>query len=395
MLELYAKIFFKLAEMSAENLSDLSMLWLTAVYNHEISERFSNNSSEKEIIRSSLINKAEDLIKRQAGNGDVSSRKALSYWNIEKKLMADIHAIVGDNNGKNRLVCTPRFAKKFGISQQVLQLIRDNRTFFSDTEHYLSAGGYYSSAGSSLFHLENGEYKKALTSLPESNGGSEAEFVEFCIERVKFEHGLYCVEKGEAISSRHFKSAPTLFDKVPRYEKELIDKAVDCYEADILLRFEEVISYIHSKRSTKEIRETLSLVMSKRGISLFNTDRMNLKNLKITIKKALKLDPENEFARGALNDAQDDLDVMELVNAMDKHKMNKACQLAAESKNPRVRDEFFEFMEDIIENMEEMEIDHRKETIMLRDISEWCSRVDPSHPIVDEIDDMLRMLDRR
>ncbi len=83
-------------------------------------------------------------------------------------MVKDIYALVGDKNDLASLVCTPRFAGKFGKSGQIIRLISENRAFFSDTEHYLVTGGYYSSAGKSLFHIHHGEYEEALASLPES-----------------------------------------------------------------------------------------------------------------------------------------------------------------------------------------------------------------------------------
>ncbi|MCK4485426.1 MAG: hypothetical protein KAU38_01525, partial [Desulfobacterales bacterium] len=164
LLALRAKTSFKLAETSTEHLADLTMFWLTAVYG-DVFGRFSSGMEESVNVRRELIRMAEDLITRHANSGDGAAEKALTYWNIEKKLVEDLSALVGARHDLAHLVCTPRFAARFCKSAQVLRLIRENREFFENTEHYLSTGSFYSPAWQSLYDLENGEYEKALGGL--------------------------------------------------------------------------------------------------------------------------------------------------------------------------------------------------------------------------------------
>lgn len=387
LLALYAKTFFKLAEISGEHMSDLIMFWLTTVYNPEISGKFSARPEERDNVRRALIQKAEDLFKKYADVGDKSSKAALVCWNVEKKLVEDLHALVGDRKDLSCMVCSPQFAVRFGKSRQIIQLIRDNRDFFSDTEHYLLTGGYYSSAGPSLFHLENQQYDKALASLPVSgsNDAGESEFVGYCVERVQFACGLHCLEKGEGLPGPYIETAVDLFNKASKYEQELIDKAIDSNEPDKLRVYEDVLSELHSRRPTKGIKDTLSLVMSRRAIIMYNMHRMNLKALNTTIRKALKLNPENEFARGLLSHVKINVEIKELDQALSRHKMGKACKLAATSENEEVRDVFFEFMEGNLKELEGSYVDNTEKAFYLKELYRWCAEVDESHPILDQI----------
>lgn len=387
LLALYAKTFFKLAGISGKHLFDLSMFWLTTVYNPEISGKFSARPEERDNIRRALIRKAEDLLKEYADVGDKSSKAALVCWNVEKKLVEDLHALVGDREDLSCLVCSPQFAVRFGKSRQVIQLIRDNRGFFNDMEHYLLTGGYYSSAGPSLFHLENRQYDKALASLPVSgsNDAGESEFVDYCVERVQFACGLHCLEKGEGLSGRYIETVADLFNKAPRYEKELIDKAIDSNEPDKLRLYEDVLSELHLRRPTKGIKDAWSLVMSRRAIMMYNMGQMNLKGTNTTIKKALKLNPENEFARGLLGRVKINVEIEKLDQALTRHKMGKACRIAAASENQEVRDVFFEFMEGSLKELEGQDVDNTEKAFFLRELYRWCADVDESHPILDKI----------
>lgn len=387
LLTLYAKTFFKLAEISGEHLSDLIMFWLATVYHPEISGKFSARPEERDNVRRALIRKAEDLLKKYADVGDKSSKAALVCWNVEKKLAEDIHALVGDREALSCLVCSPQFAVRFGKSRRIIQLIRDNRGFFTDLEHYLLTGGYYSSAGPSLFHLENRQYDKALASLPVSGSydAGESEFVDYCVEMVQFACGLHCLEEGEGLPGQYIETAVNLFSKTSTYEQELIDKAIDSHEPDKLRLYEDVLGELHSRRPTKGIKDALSLVMSKRAIMMYNLRQMNTKVLNTTIRKALKLNPENEFARGLLGHVKINVEIEELNHALNRHKMGKACRIAAMSENEEVRDLFFEFMERNLKELDGHDVDSTGKAFFLRELYKWCADVDESHPILDKI----------
>ncbi|MBW2145425.1 MAG: hypothetical protein JRG73_18870 [Deltaproteobacteria bacterium] len=392
LLGLYAKICFKLAETSGAHLADLTMFWLTAVYS-EIVGRCSSGAEDRAKIRRKLIRMAEDLIKKYADPGEDAAEKQVIGWNIEKKLVEDLYDLVGDREDLAHLVCTPQFAARFGKSDQVLRLIRDNRDFFGNTEHYLMTGSYYSPAGQSLYHLERGEYEKALASLPDTKDGDE--FQNYGILRVKFAYGLYCLEQGFSRPGRYFETATALFDISSRYEREFKEKAFEVYEPDELRRYEEVLIDIHRKRPSKSIKEALSLVMSRRAIEEYNQDLMNSRNLEITLIKALTLNPENELARGTLNDLQVDLEIQELDKALIKFRMNKACKIAAESEYQEVLDYFFDFMEKCVEGLDEMGLTNKEKILRLNDLHGWCTRVDDSHSILYDIDRMLKQLEQR
>ena len=111
------------------------------------------------------------------------------------------------------------------------------------------------------------------------------------------------------------------------------------------------------------------------------------------LRKALALDPENEHARGNLNDTKVDLERISLIKALDRHKMNKACKIAAESEYQEVRDDFFSFFKLNLDSLDQMGLGDKEKTFLLRDFYGWCSRVDESHSILYDIDVMLDQLE--
>ncbi|GAH52973.1 unnamed protein product, partial [marine sediment metagenome] len=64
LLALYAKTFFKIAELSAEHLTGLRMFWLSAMYDSEIVKEFSARNEVRGEVQKILILEAEELIKK-------------------------------------------------------------------------------------------------------------------------------------------------------------------------------------------------------------------------------------------------------------------------------------------------------------------------------------------
>jgi len=392
LLSLHAKTLFKLAEKSEINLGNFTMFWLTALFGGK-SENFFIEVVEGDKVRRELIRRGEDLIKSKVKSGDKSTEGALIFWDLERRLVEDLHGLIGDQEDFADLVCTPSFASRFGKSAQILQVIREKRCLFRNLEHYLETGSYYSTAWKSLYYLEGKDYENALASLPETEDGDE--FLDYSVKKVKFSWGLHQLGKGEDPPKQYGETATALFDMAPRYEKQFIENALNAHELDKMRCYEKVLRDIHRKRPSKQIKEVLSLVMSSCAIELYNQGMIIPRSLEITLTEALGLNPENELARGNLNDLHVFFKVQELEQAISKNKMNKACKMAAETEYHEVRDHFFEFLEDAVESLDEMQLGYEDEIALLRNIHKWCSRVDDAHPILYDIEDMLAHLEQR
>ncbi len=382
--EVYAKLFFRLADLSPEYLPEFTLFWLTALYSPETYKKLASDETRREKVRQALIQKGEDLIKKKYPDRPA----AFACWNAEKKAVSTLNAL---RAGRPFQIGTPQFIRKFGKSEPVLEMIRNNRKFFSDTEHYLSTGAYYSSAGQSLFHLHNGNYEKAFEELPYPDKAAD-EFVIYCIERVYFEYGLYCLEKGEPGMGRYFETAAALFEKSPEYEKAFIDKAMSSVDLHEMQWYENALSDIYSKRPVKKIGEALSIIMARRAIRMQNKRRLSLRGTEAVLKKALKLDTDNELARSSLESMQVELDLEDLIRAIEKHKINKACQIAVKSQHREVKDEFLDFIRYNVEHLDDPEIKDRERLFLLNDFAKWCARVDESHPLLKDIDKRLAQL---
>ncbi len=340
-------------------------------------------------MRLELIRKAEDLIRGYRANGDDAAKTALTSWLIEKKQIADLHELCADKPDLQHLVVTPRFAEQFGLGAQVLDLIRKHRDFFSSDEIFLATGAYYSAAARSMFLLEADRYQEALSALPESPNDDCAQYA---LQRVRFSYGLHILGTGIGRPQRYLRGAVDLFEKAPRFEDDLIKKALNLHGETALMGCVDILTKIAARRPSKAIRQALSLVMTRRAIMLFNSDKLTLAVFARTMRNALDIDPENELALGSLHDTEPDLEIGEMTGLIDKHKMHQACRIARETHHHKVRDQFFQYMRQMLESLREMGPDANVRRRALSDISQWCSEVDEAHPLTLEIREMMERM---
>ncbi len=385
LLSLRAKTAFKLAEESGEYLDELALLWPTIVY-RETAREGPSDSAERDEVRRELIQRAESLIKQHAASGDREAERNRVGWEIENRLLETLQRLSGTGEESARLVCTPRFAARYGLSAEVLGMIRANRNAFESEDQYLRTGSYYSPAMESLFAVEAGDHEEAVSHLPEKKGGDE--FLRYGLMRVQFHCGMACLDQGDGKAGQHFDNAADLFALSPECESQFTEKAIDCDDEDVLRSYEEILREVRRKRASKPVDKALSMVMINRAILAQDRGAANLKVIEMAAQKALTLDPDNEMARGALEDMRVDLEVQELYKALRRQKMNRACRIAAETYHPEVKKLFFHFFERNLKSLDSPEsayMDRREKLHLLKDFHDWCSRVDPDHPLLEDI----------
>lgn len=387
---IYAKLFYKLVETTGTSLAELTLFWLTALYDGNLLATFSSTAEKREKVRDELIRRAESLIRTLVGSKDKAASKETVYWNLEKRLMEVLDGMAAGRKKFGSLVCTPRFAERFGRSADVLDMIRSNKDFFDDPERFLSTGSYYTPVRKSLYHLESGDFDEALAGLPDRI--RDDEFAHYGILKVNYICGLHYLEKDGSRLGQFAEAATALFSIVPRYEEELAGKAMDAYELEQLDGYEDILTHIHRIRPSKKITEALSIVMSMRAILWYKRNRMNSKTLETILEKALKLYPQNEQARIGLDDARTELEIMEIEKALARHKMSKAFRLAEASEYEAVREQYLSFLEELAEGLKETDYTREEKLFFFEELREWCAKMDPSHPLLDRIDRSLKHL---
>ncbi|MCJ7683077.1 MAG: hypothetical protein MUO68_02150 [Desulfobacteraceae bacterium] len=390
LLQLRAKVSFKLTEQTRGHVEDLAMFWLSAVFSGDLGG-VSREAKDNEAVRNLLVQRGEDLIKRCAKSNGDAAEKILAEWTLEKTAVENLYALARERGKSGLMICTPSLAEALKKSNEIVSFIRKNRDFFKNREQYLMTGCCYSPAWKSFSFLSCGEYEKAVEILPAHVDGDA--FVDYGIGRVLFAYGLFCMENGERPPDRYAQSVANLMEAVPEYENQLVEKALDVAELDLLRAYEEALHELHARRPSKSLDDALSLVMSRRALEMSFEGLINNKVLTITLKKALAINPENEHARGLLDDAGTNQELIELEKALDRFKMNRACKIARETGNDEVRKAFFQFFEHMLEELEETESSVSRRVLIFKDIYKWCARVDGDHDILYDIEEMLEQIE--
>ena len=397
LLALYAKAFFKLADLDEQYLPGLQLFWLSAMYDHEISSKFSPIPAERNELRQTLIQEAEGLVNKYVAAGSLPAKRILACWEAEKKLVEDLHALILSCPELSGPVCTPTFARTFGQAEPTLELIKESRDSFSDEESYLHAGSYFSSAGNSLLFLAGGECDNAMEALPrpQDRGSSEyREFEDYGIGRIRFAYGIHSLETGKKNPESYFKTLSSFFQQHSKYEHELINRAAHSHDMDELDSYEKILRNMYAKRRTAPIAEVLSLVIYRRAISMYNDDQINTRVLHRSMINALDLDPENEGARSVLDDTGCAGELEELHEAFDSNKMSRAARIADSSDHPEVREAFFTMMNGILYEIDEATGDKDRTLFMLNEVYKLCVRVDESHSLSNDVYGRIEMLEQ-
>jgi hypothetical protein len=386
-LGLNAKTYFYLSREEPGFLEPLMTFWLTAVYSREISARFSDSLDKRQKVQQRLIRFAEEQINRQQDSA--YALHAASLLEIEKKLLKDLLAVSQQDHQKFDQVCTPRYALISGLSGIILDLIKQNKNYFKDQEHYLETGGYYSRAMEGLYALRTGDVKKALSLIESISPGDE--FTDYVVSLVQFEYGQVALENNEKDYLQYFALTSKLFESVPFIEKRFADKILQL-SWNKKIAYGKLLAFLHKQRQSDPIAEALASVMTQVAVTNCNRGRITNKQMAAAIEKALKIDSDNEFALHTLKQANIGLEVETICTSLNKNKLNKAARLARQSRYPEVCDKYFEYNGQMVNQVTSSGVNPNIQKMLLQEMVTACMTVDPDHPVVYSIKEKLQIL---
>ncbi|NDY72225.1 hypothetical protein DO021_09830 [Desulfobacter hydrogenophilus] len=390
---LEAVTYYHLAETQVDYTGPMADHWLTAVYSIDLATAVGDDPEKQDKVRQRLIRMAENRIKTMTGPENLKDAVA-THFDIDKSLMVDLLAISGDRHDSLSVpwICTPCFSERYGLSDAVLALIRKNRGYFKDEEHFLSTGACYSRVGESFYALKTGNTKKAFDLLETMDAAdSTDEFIKYALGLIRFEYGKFVLENGEKNFLDYFDSTVSLFETVPGVEKRFSQEMMQ-YEGRYLLEYEAVLGLLYKLRPSGPISEAYSFFMGQVAVDKFNRGKITNKQCHVALEKALGIDPGNEYVIHLKEQIAIALEMDALYNAMNKRKMGKAAALATKSPFPEVRDKFFEFIEQMMEQIEESGLEKHYLIAELNDLLNSCKAVDPGYPIIDTLEMKIQLL---
>jgi len=341
-------------------------------------------------IRDRLIRMAHMQI-NNTGTAD-EKKSAVRRFDILTRLMSDLEAISRKSDHEID-ICSPGYAALSGRSEKILDQIKENENFFGDEEHYLETGGYYSRAGSSLLELKTGNMESAIKGLDRIDSQAPIdEFTQYARNLVSFEYGLKALEAGNKDYLDYFSSTHLLFEAAPGIENRFSDHMLK-YEDEHLLRYEALVVFLHANRPSGPVRRALSVLLGRAAIKKYNNGKFTDKQFRVTIKKALDLDPDNPFALQLLDESDMELETDRLLKVMGKRKLETAAWIALDSEYPELREYFFKFGEQMAENIQEQNVPEKFKIMELQNLQAACNIVDPYHALVNTLQLQINTLE--
>ena len=381
LLALHAKCYYHLSRDQVDFLTPMMTYWLTAIYSRQVSDGFSNDPDVQNKIQQKLIRMAEQRIN---GYGDLQNTKqAAEYLDIEKKLINDLSFISQQQPEETCPICTPGYALISGSFTAILNVIRANRNYFKSESHYLETGGYYSRASEAMYALRTGQHEKAMEYIDAMDTKNESdEFFDYVSRVVQFAYGFIAIKNEDRSFLKYFRSTPELFASVPSIEEEFSDLMLQ-YGGDHLLLYEELLLYLHKQHPSDLVGKALSFMMAQSAIQRYNRKKINNKQVKVALEKALNLDEHNELAYDTLEQTCIELETKEVSSAINRNKLNKAARLTADSVYTEVYDNFFDFMGEIVDEFKQTDIslDNAVKRVYLNDFINAVLIVDASHSL--------------
>ncbi|MCF8113115.1 MAG: hypothetical protein K9K21_04585 [Desulfotignum sp.] len=392
-IALKAKTCYHLAKKNQAFLYPMVQSWFTAIFYQHPVEKFVDNPEKQQQIRQQLTRLAEKRIDGHTSSQTV--RQAAALFAVEKKLITDMEAMYQASRSDTPHICTPFYASITGRSEKILSDIRKNKNFFKDPEHYLETGGFYSRAWEGLYALQTGNVDKAhelIAQIIEDKACLD-EFVEYVVARVRLAYGQACLERGEKKFLPFFSSTPALFDAAPSIEQRFTDRLAR-YDGDRLAEYETVLKWLYEKRPSPSVARALSAIMSSLAVSRFNKQQFNDQQLALILKKALDIDPENQFARHNLKLTHIDIQKNDILEALYKNKMGKAADIVLESEDPEMEAFFFSEAENMLDMLCNNAPDKAFLNLILHRLRDACESVDDTHDLVEKINDILTSPDK-
>jgi len=215
-------------------------------------------------------------------------------------------------------------------------------------------------------------------------------FYGYGVKRVRLEHGLEGLRRGDGRAVRHLDAGQDLFDLSAVRVDELIQRALRVEEPAELLRYEEALSLLVKRRpDAPRLREALSLVVSRRAVGAYNEGRVGAALLEQDLRRALALDADNAHAASNLESIQPRLQLTALERALDHLKLNRAAALVRDASSPQVQEAFFERMDELFDAVLESDLEEPEQIVTLIELRSCCADVNPAHGLIEELDEMI------
>lgn len=356
--------------------------------------------SDQNRYRLDLLAVGENMVRKYAEQQREGGEHFIRYWDEDAALLK----LLSTTEKSNTPLYTPALARQAGIAEQIFSLIQENREAFTDQEHFLAAGALYSPVGPALLLARTEQYdaaKEVLASFEAHNKEkSKDPFIQYGLARVRILSGLHALDR-----SCYDEAGKLLTDALPLpcpssgLERELLaafDQEDRYLDPNWLGVSVHVISEAHKYSPSKEVKTVFCSVLTHQAVLLHNEGSIDRELLLASMKKAVSLNPADEFARMTFDDARMDAEIYALHQTMSQGELSKASRIAKNSSFQKVVDQFFIFVAQVIEQVEVGEYpDDTSTFFMVSQLLESALEVAPEHEMIRDIAVLLDELEER
>ncbi|XCN75248.1 MAG: hypothetical protein Q3M24_11110 [Candidatus Electrothrix aestuarii] len=374
--------------------------WLSFLFHPALFRSLSEKPEAPEQYRLGLLAAGEKMVRRYAEQQESDAEQLLRHWEEESRLLKTLCSV----KTEEMPLYTPALAWEVGIAEQFMHLIEGNLEAFTDQEEFLAAGALYSVVGPGLLLVRRGQYEQAnkeLVSLWKKKKKNRDSFLAYGLACLARECGAYFLEQGR------YEDAETMLTgllPLPAHARRLeqgllaiLDREDQYLNPDWLTVSVHVLSELHKYAfSTEAVKKALSTVLTHQAVLLHNIGAVDAKVLLTSMEKAVTLNPEDEFARVTFDDVQMDAEIHSLHQTMSSGQLDKASRIAQKSSYPEVTSQFFTFVAQVIEQVEDGDYpDDTSAFFMLQQLLEGALNVNPEHPMIRELALLLDDLEDR
>jgi len=392
LLGLLARLYFSLARHDVRWLEPAISYWLTAIYNQELLQSLQIHEAvpdapDNRSIRAGLFKLMEERIDMHARAGRLTPELE-AHWQAERCQIELLATLPVDTSGLALFPCTPAFARRFALSEPILDLLRAQRPGSGlDDTAWLELSAHYSPLGHYLVWIDAGSEEKVFNALPPPGADPLTGYLRQCIA---LGCGISRVRRGERQTRKYFQAALPLLEGNPHFCRQLIDLAYSEPAEKILSSLAEAMEFLSLHLQEADFLLAAAHTIAADAEILLHRG-VNPASVEKRLKKALAIYPESHQANALLAGVRREQTFGRMDKAFRGGDMTKVAHIVRNSADPEIRGYFF----NTIEHWRQ-ELASEDKTRRLSQLSSMygnCLSIDKKHPTTLEIAADLKRLE--
>ncbi len=389
-LDLFAKLYFQLAASDAKFVDQAINYWLTNIYNHSGLNSLPCNQPPIQSPTQPIIDIMDKMLNQHLRQNSIDP-SVLDYWKKEQQQTLLLSTLSLAENTLPVFPCSPGFASHASLSEQILNLLMDNKETIklSDNE-FIEIAAQYSKYSSYLNHIEPGQEAQIFKNLP---GYNKDPIAAYCVQYIALQCGINLVLAGNRNHARYFNQVKPLVLSNPSLLDKLITLSNDPYlmADNIISSLTEAMNNLGRFISTTTFKKAWSQILIKNvNHQLLGNTNLNPARFESRVQKALKLDPDSEPGRQLLHEIHLGQYCEKIDKAFKHMNLFKAAKIAADSGVDEIADYFFSDIDALLMMIQNH--NQHEQRWMLRDCHQACHFLDKNHPCTQLVSSALENL---